>query len=144
MERHARFGQGSTANQATVTIEVPRGKERCFGGQTESRQRLLVSGKRDYPPLPSPASTETPRPLLAQQDTIPNTSGSATFHTNLHEKICLHVGVESVPATHIAPECLNATCRRTQHSFRTFKEEAGFQVPGFCGGQCVCFHLFML
>ena len=40
----------------------------------------------------SSESTETPRPRLVQQDTISNTSGTATVHTNLHEKICLRNG----------------------------------------------------
>ena len=35
----------------------------------------------------SPESTESPRPLLVQQDTISNTYGMATFHMKVHDQI---------------------------------------------------------
>ena len=61
----------------------------------QSRESTEITCQREtwWPASLSSESTETPRPLLVQQDTISNnTSGTATVHTNLHEKICLRNG----------------------------------------------------
>lgn len=47
------------------------------------------------------------------QDNIYITSASATIHANLRSNFAT---VESVPANHISPQKLKASCCRTQHS----------------------------
>ena len=60
----------------------------------QNKESTVITCQREtrLPASLSSESTETPRPLLVQQDTISNTSGTATVHTNLDEKICLRKG----------------------------------------------------
>ena len=55
------------------------------GASQAERESTVIACQRE-PELPvslSPEPTETPRPLLVQQDTISDTTGTATVHTNL-------------------------------------------------------------
>ena len=73
----------------------------------------------------SPESTETPRPLLVKQDTISNTSGTATVHTSLHEIICVRNGRKCTCDSY-RPPMFERYILENPASFRTFKKETGF------------------
>ena len=64
------------------------------GASQAGRESAVITCWREtgLPASLSSESTETPRPLLVEQDTISNTSGTATVHRNLPEKICLRNG----------------------------------------------------
>ena len=79
--------------------EPSDGNDRSASKQREVLRRqntesTVITCQRDtwLPASLSSESTETPQPLLVQQDTISNTSGTATVYTNLHEKIWLRNG----------------------------------------------------
>ena len=85
----ARFdGEPSDDNDRSAS----RQREVLRRQSRESTAVITCQRETWFPASLTPESTETPRPLLVQQDTISNTSGTATVHTNLHVKICLRNG----------------------------------------------------
>ena len=95
--------------------------------QTEGRQRLLVSGKRDDPPLCHQNLRRIHDHFQYNKTRYIIPLERLPF-IQIFTRRSVHVTVDGVPVTHIVPQCLNATYWRTPHSFRTFKEKTGFQV----------------
>ena len=90
-----------------------------FDGEPSKREVLLQSGPEStviymsagngIARLSVTESTETPRPFSVQQDTISNTSGTATVHTIFTRRYDFAT-VESVPATHIMEKRRENAC----------------------------------
>ena len=113
------------------TIGVPWGKREVL--PQEERESMVITWRREtsLPVFLSPESTET-----VAQDTISNTSGMATVHTNLHEKIWLCNGRKSAcdPRLALFIVILVPEKRRIQVRTRTLATRSNAGCYGTSGG----------
>ena len=112
----------------------------------QNRESTEITCQREtwLPASLSSEFTETPRPLLVQQGTISNTSGTATVHTNLHEKICLRNGRKCTCDPYRPPMFERyilgnpAQLSNIQRGDRFSGSLTNQSIVLYCGSQCVC------